>query len=210
MGARRRNADPAQPGLRQRLAGLAEAIVMADHRARRIIGEDAGELGSPVHRIAGHGYRTELPRGQHGDDEMGDILQDDADPAAALDALLGQPDRQRVAQAIEGRIVDRTVEIADSLGLGRPRHAVAKIGEDIAVARRHLGRDPAAILLQPAMPHLVPPIFPRSIPAARDMINMSRGGQLPIGIAGAFMRNWYFPGQPSSPKEDREMEGRQG
>jgi hypothetical protein len=88
-------------------------IVLADQHAGAGVSQDLGELALAPHRVARHDRRTALPRRQHGDDRLRDVLQAHRDAIAGLGAALLQGHRQAVRQDVDLIDAERAIEVVD-------------------------------------------------------------------------------------------------
>ena len=97
---------------RQRRARhLGVEIVLADQDAAAGVGQDLDQLPLAQHRVARHDHRAALPRREHRDQHLRDVLQVHRHAIARLDAAPLQRHGQRVRHhvALAGR--DRLVEV---------------------------------------------------------------------------------------------------
>ena len=118
--------------------------VVADQGRRPRIGQDEAEFALAVHRVDRHHDAAGLPGGDHGDEEIGDVLEIDRQAVARRETPRDEGGGKRVAFDVDLAVGQGRVEIMDGRTVGRARDGGAehrqRVGKILPRLRRHMGR----------------------------------------------------------------------
>ncbi len=131
-----------------RTAGFGVEVLLAQQDAAAGARQDLHDLALAQHWIARDHDGSALPRREHRDQHLRDVLHPDRDAVAGFDAALLQRDRERVGHAVEFVERQRSIEVVhERRRTIAPRRRAEHLESSVAVRRDR--RRHVAIELEP-------------------------------------------------------------